>query len=718
MKTIAKYLYLSGLILLLQIPCSYSYAQVDITVITPKPDSLVPSNNLFISVETDSNLHFVSASNVEFYLDDYLLNGITKVTGNKVRFVYPHKIRDGKHTIKIEAKFKEYKRLQHGTWVFYSGKKGNRYSTHDNKPPAKAEFKITGMVSIDDREEFITGIHGDSLRQEPAHTRTVNIDAVASYKNMEIPLKIFATTDNVPGIQSMNYFQVGFRNKWLDIAAGDLNPTFDQLILAGVRVQGVGVKLKSHLSSIQFYYGDMTNPVSGILQPYVPGTGVIPTNVIPVPGYTDSFKYVVPGVYKRTMIAARAELGSIRDDIKLGFTAFKAKDDTNSIQNGLLPKDNVAGGIDVTVKALHKKLVVKFGAAMSILTNDISGGTISLDTLKQSYHVDPPFDPMKFRNIIILNASTLPANISPAFNDMASFATLSYTTKIQTLTIEAKDIGPLYYSLGNPFLLNDYQGVTAGERFSLFKKKVNIGLGYQFYSNDLDSTTYAKVYTQGLNGNLMVNPGAKWPNFSFNYLSLSRNGTSYVPDIPNVADNLTTYVFNVNYSVKFREIKHTFRVIVNICNRNDQINPQNYYASRNVMLGIGETVSKQLSISADVGKTIMTGYENSNISGMLVYNASIDWQIKPGKYFTSFAVSNNQTLVTPFSDPTFRFSFIGRFGYRFYKGMGLNFECGYQPFIDQTYSSLSYNEVYGYLRYTCELGKLFGKLEPVKKNIQ
>ena len=136
------------------------------------------------------------------------------------------------------------------------------------------------------------------------------------------------------------------------------------------------------------------------------------------------------------------------------------------------------------------------------------------------------------------------------------------------------------------------------------------------------------------------------------------------------------------------------------------------------MFGIGETISKQLSLSADIGKTVMIGYENSNISSMVVYNASIDWQIKPGKYFTSFAVSNNQTLVTPFSDPTFRFSLIGRFGYRFYKGMGLNFECGYQPFIDQTYSSLSYNEVYAYLRYTCELGKLFGKPEPVKKNIQ
>jgi hypothetical protein len=683
----------------------HARGQIDIIVITPKPDSLVPSQNLFISIEVDTNHHFASAGSVEFFLDDYLITGITKIAGNKVRFVYPYKIRDGRHTIKIEAKFKEFKRSQHGSWTFYAGKKGGRVSTQGDVPPEKEQFKINGTISVDDREESISG-SGSALRQEPVYTRTVNIDAVASYKSNEIPIKIFATSNNLPGIQSMNYFQVGYRNRWMEMAIGDMNPVFDQLVLNGVRIQGVGLKLKSHLSSIQVFYGDMARPLDGVLQLFQAGQGVLPTNVV-----KDSF-FVTPGIYHRTMMAAKVDLGSPKDEVRFCASVFKAKDDVGSITYGLLPKDNVVGGLDIVVKAFHKKVIIKAGMAVSILTNDINGGALSRDSLKATYKVDPPFDPMVYKNIIILNASTLPANISPAFNNMATMAELTYFNKFQTFTIDAKNIGPLYYSLGNPFLLNDYQGIHANERFSLLNKKVSIGLGYQNFSNDLDLTTYTKVYTQGYSGNLMVNPGIKWPSLMFNYLNLTRNGTSDVANYPGISDNLTNALLNISYGTTFLKIKHRFRVMLNVSNRDDQINLQNKYTSVNGMIGVSEGLSRKLNLTADVGKTIITGYDNERLSDVLVYNFSIDWQIKPQHYFTSFALSNNQAFLTPFSNPSFRFSAIGRFGYRFYKGMGIDVEGGYQPFFDQLNAYNSYNELYAYVRYSCDLGRLFEKDKP------
>ena len=77
------------------------------------------------------------------------------------------------------------------------------------------------------------------------------------------------------------------------------------------------------------------------------------------------------------MYGARMELGSPKDDIRVNASVFKAKDEVGSIQYGLAPKDNLVGGLDVVVKSFHKKLVVKAGAAMSILTTDITAGPIT-----------------------------------------------------------------------------------------------------------------------------------------------------------------------------------------------------------------------------------------------------------------------------------------------------------------------------------------------------
>ena len=110
------------------------------------------------------------------------------------------------------------------------------------------------------------------------------------------------------------------------------------------------------------------------------------------------------------------------------------------------------------------------------------------------------------------------------------------------------------------------------------------------------------------------------------------------------------------------------------------------------------------------------------MSDVLVYNFSLDWQIKPKLFFTSVAISNNQmTTYTPvylYSYPTYRMAYIVRFGVRFFKGMGIDVEGGYQPFIDRFNTVNNYNETYGYIRYTCDLGKLFAQTEPEKKNIK
>jgi hypothetical protein len=148
--------------------------------------------------------------------------------------------------------------------------------------------------------------------------------------------------------------------------------------------------------------------------------------------------------------------------------------------------------------------------------------------------------------------------------------------------------------------------------------------------------------------------------------------------------------------------------MVNISNRNDLINTQNKFSSVNSMIGVSERISEAWNVSADFGKAVISGFSNGTISDINIYNFSVDWQIKPRKYFTALSVSNSQTLMTLYSNESHRLSIIGRFGYKFYRGMAIDLQGGYQPFIDQTNSANSYSEVYAYIRYTCELGSLLG----------
>ncbi len=686
------------LIIALFSPLMANAQKVQLEVITPGQNAVISGQNLFVSVKVDSQYKFSGVNTVQVFLDDNLLKGITKVKNNTMNFVYPHKIKTGKHKIRVVSRFAGINNLQGGTWTFYAGKKDGIKASTVNKSE-KDNLKIRGSISMDYRTEQLSG-PGVALRQEPLNTQNLNVDLTAAYKGVEIPVRIFATNNNIYSTQSMNFFQAGFKTRWMELSAGDLNPSFDRLVVGGVRLRGIGLKLKSHLSTIQVYYGDMTSPVNGSLQVYSAGLGILPTNM------ADSTHYIVSGTYRRTLIAARAELGSVRDELKLCFTGAKVKDDTSSIRYGLAPKDNLALGTDLTLKLFHKSVIINAGIAASIITNDISTGPISKKTLDTSFKVNTSFDPVDYQSLIILNASTLPARPSSYIENLASYTQLNYGNKYQVFMVEYKNTGSLYNSLANPFMPRDYEGVTANEKIYLFKRKISMGGGYQNYNNNLSGINYMKIHTEGYNGSLFLNPGKNWPNISVNYLKQSRTGYSSIIDMQGINDQITNYNANLNYTLKTLGLQHRLRLNYNYSNRADLFNSQNKFSSTNVMAGISENIGKRLNINADLGKATITGTAGT-LSDMVLYNIGLDFEIIQKHLHTSLYLSNNKTTMSVFTNETYRQSIIAKASFRFLKGMGIDIEGGYQPYIDVTNSNNNYNEIYGYIRYSCDLGSIF-----------
>lgn len=686
-------------IVLLLLP-SYAIAEkvVKWKILSPLQDSVTTNQNLFVSLQLPEGYNFANTTSIQVYMDNVLLAGNVKVNANKLGLFYPCYLKDGRHELKVEARIAKVKHKQAVTWAFYVNRKDNTAGTVAAGNTQWETIKLGGIVSADNRNEFLTG-SGANLRQEPDYTRTLNADVTAKYKDASMILRTFITSNNNLGTQSMNYYMLGFKNRWIEVEAGDINPMTDRLILTGVRMRGGKLKFRYKSTSIQFFYGTLNQAVEGGLQTYIPGSGVLPSNLV-----NDS-QYIVPGTYRRTMMATRFETGNRKDIFKFGLTGFRGKDDITSIKYGVAPKENIAGGADLALRLFRKTVTIQSGIAASVFSNDISTGPIDKHLLDSIYHIKLDFEPSTYRDLIILNSSTVPTRLKGT-DFMAYYSQLNYTNKYQSFFFEYKRNGPLYNSMGNPFIENNYDGYTAGDRFSLFKRILSVDLRYQNYSNDLNQSLPSKINTVIYSGNLFVNPGKNWPAFMFNYMDQLRNGNSISELIPPVNESIDNYMLNISLSRKFWNINHSFRIMFNVNDRNDKINPSSGYTLYNGMFGINEGISPKLNINADIGKAITRGDSSREISNNNTYNLSIDWKIKPGKYYTSLAFSNNTALATILSNASYRLSLIARFGYKFYKGMGIDLEGGYQPYRDQSNSLNNYNDAYIYIRYSCDLSML------------
>jgi hypothetical protein len=666
-------------------------------VISPIPNSHSVNENLFIAAKINPEYNFGSPSQVKVYLDNQLITGNLKLNGNKLQFLYPNPITNGIHEIRIEAAVEGMQAVI-TRWTFFEGTSSAGTGAAADGGKKAPAVTLMGLLTVDNRNEYITGF-GSDLRQEPSYTRNLSLDAALKYKNAIIPVKVFLTSNNRFAQQSMNYYQVGFKNKWLEIEAGDLNPNFDQLILTGVRVRGGSVKFKYRANSLEVAYGQMNQAYEGSLQTYVPGVGVIPTNLI------NDTQYVAPGTYRRMMTSVRLELGNVKDIFKFGLTSMKAKDDQTSIKYGLAPKDNLVNGLDLSLKLFKKTVLFQAGAAGSVFTENAALGTVSKETLDTTYGIQTGIDPKSLDWLVTMNTSTIPLSFDNT-NYLAYYTKVNYNNKYQNLFIEYRKNGPLFRSLGNPFLRTNYEGITISERVPLMKRKIVLGATYMNYTNSLNQNLGNKVRTQVYKASAAINPGKNLPSFYLSYLGQTRKGTAKQETVLNTDDNSTNYMINIDYAKNFWKIDHHFRVMFSMNKRKDMIRSQNNITTYNGSIGLNENFGSRYNLNVEFGKTLLKNKDEDKLSDINTYSLAFDWQIKPEKLFTTLTVSNNQVFATIYSEESYRLATGLRLSYRFWRGMGVDVEGGYQPYRSKSNLN-SYDESYFYVRYLCDLGSLF-----------
>jgi len=662
-------------------------------VVSPSPNTVIPVGpDLFIALNVNRELKFKNGM-IKISLDGESITTNIKTTDNNLSVLSGRSLSVGKHKIEIRTMFIGVKGVKYFTWDFFWG--SDKADTSVSKNPIR-DIILSGDISVDNRSEFLSG-QGAALRQEPEYTRTIEMNINAKYKNIMVPFRFFGTTDNSTGLQSRNYFQTGIIYKGFEVLVGDINPDFDKLVLCGVRVWGAMARYKWRNNSVQIITGDLNQAQEGILGRY-DGSGIPPPNI------RNDSTYIIPGIYKRKLYAAKVEFGNLKDYYKIGFTALKAIDDTTSIKYGTNPKDNVVAGTDLTLKLFKKKLLITGGAALSVISNDILRGPVSKAAADSAFSTTLTLDPSSVSKILIINTSTSPLAI-PQGGFSSHYVQMSFANTQQSFSFDYKKISPVYQSLGNPFLRNNYEGYGITERVFLLQRKITLTASYQNFSNNLSENQMAKIFTGMFAGTMAININKYLPQFFYNVTNQTRNTENSIADYGRINDHILTNTVGLNYSREQWNIEHAIRFFYSNNFRQDLIRPETGTEMNAFSAGITEKYFKKYTTSIQYERTFMNQNNQVVVSDINSWSVLFRYEVIEKKLDISTAINNSSVAATTLSSASNRFSWVTKVGYRFYKVMFLTFEYGTQPYTERNSDLRNYNDQYVYVKYTYEFTK-------------
>jgi hypothetical protein len=399
-----------------------------------------------------------------------------------------------------------------------------------------------GRAALDMRFTGLDGA-GASSRQEPPQTIIGRIDGRGSIGLIDYKGKVFVTSDEESNAQPRNRYRLELDAGRFEGAIGDVNPRFNPLVLWGKRVRGFEVSADLLFLDAQYTQGKTKRGIEG--------TSALDT--IPSSTGADSVITVVAdaGTYERTLQSLRTGLGLGRS-FDLQLTVLKVKDDVESIQYGVKPKDNVVLGLDWGLAMFGRRIQLDAAAGYSFVTEDISGGAISEADIEElaGEDVSLPFNPEDIEDIIVLNSSTTPLNLSDLSN-LAVQSTARGNLFGHLFEARWQRVGAVYRSYGAPSLLQDKQGYKIKDSFGLFRRQLLLSGDYEFFQDNVSKDKENTKETSVISGNASWVPPEGWlTGISVGYRLYARdNGDTTAAAGVKDDTNLLTFGAGVRFPV-------------------------------------------------------------------------------------------------------------------------------------------------------------------------
>jgi hypothetical protein len=548
-----------------------------ILVLSPEPFSSVAAKEAVIAASFAA-ANPVDSSSIQVLLDGQEVTSKAEVSTVMVSYT-PAQIAPGEHTVTVTARDYFGQAIGPMSWRF------------------KVEGK-SGAVAEAQTKNRATGVAYAELRREKFGPTTLNNRNVGAELNgntgpLNYSASAYFTSLEDKAFQPRNRFVLSAGLPWFNVTLGDATPYFDELVLWGRRVRGLQAGLHTGIINLDFVSGETVRSTA----------------------FT----------FKQTLLGLRPSFGS-PNGFLLGFTLLKVRDDKNSIATGVTrvtPRDNLVIGTDVTLAFDRRRFQIKASGAWSLMTNDISQGPLSPDSLKKISDVDLPFDPKDFEDWFILNESTSPLDPTGK-TSLAYLLSLQFNYFNQFITAGYKQIGSEYISFGQTFLRNDIRGFYVNDRFRTLRNRVHFTLGLERYDdhfNNIDGRPTTDLTTWQFGVSVFWDPNL--PSLNLNLRNHSRDngidslqvtnigGTQFTSD--NREDNSTQdLLVSLNYDVTAFNLDHTLTLSVMSSDRKD--NFQRAIASGNVASNL-KMISLRTRYQIPITSTLTYATNDNDIAG-------------------------------------------------------------------------------------------------------
>ncbi len=604
-------------------PAAGQAAGFSTLILSPDPGSSIPQTTAMVSLSFVDPDRVLDVNSVRLLIDGADVTGEASINADVLVWLPQTPLARGPHRIVVTMQARDGSALPTVNWSFITASPpagvtpGEMPATERGGVPGWA--MVQGNVVLEGGMNSVGG-DGAAYRRESPYTGRAWVNLRGrlggSWRyNAYSHVNSYESHTRQP----INRFSFNLRSNWLSVGVGDVTPRMHELILWGRRVRGWSVDLRTGPVNLSVVSGQSRRAVEGQLY------GNDPTSVYR------------RGVFDQDLLAIRPSFGSGRT-FQLGLTVLKVRDDINSLTElrteaespggptqsaNTLPKDNLALGLDLSIRTFRGRLSLSYANAVSMYNNDITGGPITkseLDSLMEEQGYDPielPFGlegPEDLENIFILSESMIPLDPT-ALTSLAQQARLTLQLGSHTLGARWRQVGGSYYSLGYMSLQRDRDGLRIQDTFRLFNDKLGVTVGWETYADNLDETKPATTSNQSLTLDLFYQPDPQAPGFAFGYRDYNRQNDLDEGDTGAMEESTGTISAGAFIPVRVVSGLNT-RASFNFTRvgRDDVRNPRTGTKNSYLLFGLNnkfENRPTEFSLTYGINTSELTGYENA-----------------------------------------------------------------------------------------------------------
>ncbi|MFA6597972.1 MAG: hypothetical protein WCS69_09635 [Ignavibacteriaceae bacterium] len=519
----------------LQIPVQgVSGKDKEVIIMSPERNEKILSEEFFISISLLRASNIVNKSATKIYLDNKNITDLA-LFADDIIIISPEnfqiQLKDGLHIVNIE--------LYDTSGTLY-------HSVSSQFIIVNPSYALLGQSAINYNVDLRAESRNENIQSVGTWYNNVNLNVQADYKGVNLLGNIYATSEEKKYLQPNNRYMLSLSTDFGAVTVGDHYPKYPSLVLNGKRLRGFSGEINLGFFNIQTSFGEIDRSIEGKVIQYKDTLGSNIIEVDPVKNFGNKYAEVELGTFKRSLLAIRPSFGR-GENFQFGLSFLHAKDETNSIEYGIAPKENLVVGADLMFGFDNQNILFTSQAAFSALNKDISQGSLSdakIDSVfgPDGLNVDPAMikkvrDALNGiftvnQNITPLNPKELPtlaAETALSLNYFNNYLKGSYIYR-----------GEQYLSYGQSFVRTDVAGINVLDRLRLFENKFFVSLGFENLQDNLQKTKNATTTYRTLNSSISYYPRTNLPSIIVGYTrldntnGLSADSMTYSPDISGV----------------------------------------------------------------------------------------------------------------------------------------------------------------------------------------